>query len=105
MEEAYQPHSCISSFDYEYLDRLRICRRLRAFEARGLQRQVEKYYSQHHASSPNYPTFKRFLRTVGTLPESVARRIAPDMSQLIEWKEVSIHQADYTPSYDCRLLR
>ena len=49
--------------------------------------------------------FKWFLRIVGALPESVARRIAPDMSQLIEWKEVSIHHADNTRSHDCRLSR
>ena len=33
--------------------------------------------------------FKLFLRIIGMLPESVAQMIAPDMSQLIEWKEVS----------------
>ncbi len=34
--------------------------------------------------------FKWLLRVVAVLPASLARLIAPDMSQLVEWKEVCI---------------
>ena len=37
---------------------------------------------------PSVRHFKWFLRLVTALPPSLARLIAPDMSQLVEWKEV-----------------
>lgn len=41
---------------------------------------------------PTICHFKWFLRVVSALPTSLARLIAPDMSQLIEWKEVCTYQ-------------
>ena len=37
---------------------------------------------------PTVRHFKWFLRLVTALPPSLARLVAPDMSQLVEWKEV-----------------
>lgn len=48
---------------------------------------------------PTVRHFKWFLRVVTALPASLARLIAPDLSQLIEWKEVCILQIHSNPPF------
>ncbi len=50
---------------------------------------------------PTIRHFKWFLRIIGVLPNSIAQRLAPDMSQLVEWKQVSIRHAESLASYTC----
>ena len=45
---------------------------------------------------PTVRHFKWFLRIVTALPESLARLVAPDLSQLIEWKQVCINHIEHS---------